>query len=410
MQPPRIAFLGMSHLGLNTAVGAAEKGFNITCFDLRDDHLKSLKSGHIPFSEPDLNELFDKNSEKISFSYDFSSLKSADIIYLSIDIKTDDQGTSDTRELEQYLEKVYQYANKESVVVILSQISPGFTRTIKWPSEQLFYHVETLIFGRAIERTLYPERFIIGCADPKEPLPKLFLQYLSQYNCPILPMRYESAELTKISINLFLISSVTTSNTIAELCENIGANWDEIIPALQLDKRIGPSAYLKAGLGISGGNLERDMASFCRLAGSVGSDDSVVKSWQENSIYRKDWVLRRIHKEVLPHNRTPKIGILGLSYKENTNSIKNSPSIALLHSLKGFSIKAYDPVVKHLPDSLEDIEIVSSKEQACNEIDVLIVMTPWNEFRNINCKAHTIIDPFGMLEIEQDNNYHKLGV
>jgi len=117
----------------------------------------------------------------------------------------------------------------------------------------LFYQVETLIFGQAVERALAPERVIVGCRDPKAALPEPYSTYLKAFDCPILPMRYESAELSKISINVCLVASIGATNMMAELCEGIGADWSEIVPALRLDRRIGRHAYLAPGLGIAGG-------------------------------------------------------------------------------------------------------------------------------------------------------------
>src|SRR6185295_6857324 len=129
-----------------------------------------------------------------------------------------------------------------AVLVLMSQVPPGFCRTLATrldPRLRLFYQVETLVFGNAVARAIHPERFMTGCANPKEGLPDVLRNYLEAFGCPILPMRFESAELCKIAINCFLVSSVTTSNTLAEICENTGADWYEIAPALRLDKRIG---------------------------------------------------------------------------------------------------------------------------------------------------------------------------
>src|SRR3546814_8196037 len=122
---------------------------------------------------------------------------------------------------------------------------------LRQPGRSLIYQVETLIFGRAIERALHPERYIVGLADPDMALPAAYEAYLAAHGAPpVLKMRYESAELAKISINMCLVSAVSTANTLAELCERVGADWRAIVPALQLDRRIGPPAYLSAGLGI----------------------------------------------------------------------------------------------------------------------------------------------------------------
>ena len=155
--------------------------------------------------------------------------------------------------------------NKKAILVILCQVPPGFCRKINWPKKQLYYQVETLIFGKALERASFPERFIIGTEKKDNKISKVYKNYLKTYKCPILNMSYESAELAKISINIYLISTVTTSNILYEICEKVNANWKDIIPSLQLDRRIGKFAYLRPGLGISGGNLERDLTTLSEL-------------------------------------------------------------------------------------------------------------------------------------------------
>jgi UDPglucose 6-dehydrogenase len=268
-----------------------------------------------------------------------------------------------------------------------------------------FYQVETLIFGRAIERALEPERFMVGCADPARPLPDVLRTYLESFGCPILPMHYESAELSKISINMFLVASVTTSNTLAELCEEVGADWSEIAPALHLDRRIGPHAYLKPGLGIAGGNLERDLATVVRLGDTMGTDVRLVRAFQANSRYRRSWALQCLHKRVISTVPDPKFGILGLAYKENTSSVKNSPSLALVTNLGPFRLTAYDPVVRAEPMWHPRMAQVDSAIGACEGADAVAVMTPWPEFRKLDPQelaaamaGRIILDPYRLLD------------
>src|SRR5262249_54959955 len=153
------------------------------------------------------------------------------------------------------------------------------------------------------------------------------------FDCPILPMRYESAELAKISINCCLVASVTVSNTLAELCERIGADWSEIAPALRLDRRIGAHAYLTPGLGIAGGNLERDLATRQSLSEASGSKGGLTAPVLRNSGYGRVWLLRQLHARVLSRVADPVIVVLGVTYKENPQSIKNSPAVALIEQL-----------------------------------------------------------------------------
>ena len=229
---------------------------------------------------------------------------------------------------------------------------------------------------------LKPERIIIGCKNSESKINRSFLNYLKIYKCPIIKMKYESAELTKISINLLLASTITTTNMLAQACEKISADWYEIMPALKLEKRIGTKAYIKPGLGISGGNLERDMSSIKKILQKDSQPLSVVNTFQRNSVYMKSWVLRILKKEkILFKKNNYDIGILGLTYKENTNSLKNSPSLKLLKNLKDNKVSVYDPVVK------------LKKMKNCNQIyninfllkisNVLVLMTPWNEFKKI---------------------------
>lgn len=400
-----IGFAGMTHLGLISAVGAAEKGFRVICYDPDVARIEQLKAGKLFVVEPFLPEFLQKNAARLFFTSNLLDLKKCDCVYIAPDIPTNDAGESDLGSIRQLIDCVYSSLKREAILILLSQVPPGFTRTLTWGKKQLFYQVETLIFGQAMERTLKPERFIIGCLDPKIPLPSQFLEILQAYGCPILPMRYESAELSKIAINLFLISSVTTTNLLAELCEKIGADWSEIVPSLQLDKRIGKDAYLAPGLGIAGGNLERDMTTFCALSDLHGSDSSVVRSWKANSSYRSHWVLKKIHEHIFPKNKNPLFGILGLSYKKNTSSIKNSPAIALISRLRNFSMRVFDPVIKSLPDCYAEIQSVASALEVCKGADALLIMTPWDEFRALSpkdianvLKGDTVIDPYGIVD------------
>ena len=419
MNRPIIGFAGLTHLGLNSAIASAAKGFTVVGYHNDTQLVALLNSGKPQVLEPQLPELMEKHQENLSFSAELSCLASCDIVYIAVDVPTDDNGKSDLKPIKEMIDRAATVMRKEALLVILCQVSPGFTRTLKWPADQLFYQVETLIFGRAIERALYPERFILGCEDQPQPLRPELLKYLESFDCPILPMRYESAELAKISINMCLVASVSTANTLAEICEEIGADWSEIVPALRLDKRIGPHSYLKPGLGISGGNLERDLATVLSYAEKHETDGDVVASWVANSKYRKDWVWRVLNSLVLSNQPNPKIAVLGLTYKENTHSIKNSPSIALLEKLKDHDISAFDPAAA---DNAAPSYVTrkSNSMEAFDQSDVLLVMTPWSEFEAISTidldrvmTGRTIIDPYGILNgselVDKGFTYATLG-
>ena len=421
MTSPVIGYAGMTHLGLSSAVAAAEKGFETVCYDPDSQQIAKLARNEVSIVEPNLCELLEKNRCRIKFTADLQELTSCDVVYLAADVPTDDLAQSDLGPIDALISQVDAGLRPDAVMIVLSQVPPGFTRGRLRNVRPLYYQVETLIFGQSIERALYPERFIVGCAEPKEPLPPALAQFLESFGCPILPMRYESAELAKISINMCLVASVSVANTLAELCENIGADWSEIVPALKLDKRIGQYSYLAPGLGIAGGNFERDLATVCNLADRNGTDAGVVRAWVANSHYRRDWALRTLHRETLSRVDDPVIAVLGLAYKQDTNSTKNSPSIALLEHLKPFRVRVFDPVVSASAAPNPHYHGAASELEACEGADVLAVMTPWRQFKHLNLREvakrmrdRIVLDPYGVFKAEACRDaglsYHTLGV
>ena len=347
MNRPMVGFAGMTHLGIVSATAVAAKGFRVLCYDPDSNLTKALGHGSLPIVEPGLPELLAASGANQRFSDQIGHLSECDIVYIAPDVPTDATGKSDLTGIRRLIEAVAKVLGRDSIMVILCQVPPGFTRGLHVrQAARLYYQVETLVFGRAVERAMQPERYIIGCASPDQPLDARYSLLLGAFSCPILPMRYESAELAKISINMCLVASVTVANTLAELCEHIGADWSEIAPALKLDRRIGQHSYLTPGLGIAGGNLERDLATVERLAAEHSTDASIVRAWIHNSRHRRDWAARTIRTALLDSKPEARIAVWGLAYKENTHSIKNSPSLATIAQLKGARVQAHDPSVQ----------------------------------------------------------------
>lgn len=404
MTSAAIGFAGMTHLGINSAVAAAEKGFEVVCYDPDANGIAALASGKLPVTEPQLPELLKKNASRIRFTADASVLAACAVVYIAPDVATDDAGRSDLGQIDALIPQVDAAMDPHAVMVILSQVPPGFTRARARAGRLLHYQVETLIFGRAIERALHPERFIVGCAEPTQPLPSALGQFLGSFGCPILRMRYESAELAKISINMCLVASVGVANTMAELCEQTGADWSEIVPALKLDRRIGAYSYLSPGLGIAGGNLERDLATVLSLAEKNGTDAGIVAAWVANSRHRKDWTWRTLSKLVLAKQPDARIAVLGLAYKEDTHSTKNSPALMLLSHLQDHAVSVYDPVVP--PSATGSThKAAASALDAMQDADATCIMTPWSEFKALSpaaiaarMRGRWLIDPFRVID------------
>jgi UDPglucose 6-dehydrogenase len=406
MTAPVVGFAGMTHLGLVSASAVAGRGFDVICFDSDRALTDRLQRQDWPVLELGLPELIRGNSQRQRFTSAATDLAVCDVVYVAPDVPTDDEGRSDVSGLTRLIHDVAAAANPAAIMVVLSQVPPGYTRALNVvPPQRLYYQVETLVFGIAVERATKPERFIIGCADPEAPIAPRFAAVLGAFGCPILPMRYESAELAKISINCCLVASVSVANALAELCERIGADWSEIVPALKLDRRIGPYAYLRPGLGLSGGNLERDLATVQRLAAARGSEAGIVGAWLRNSSHRRTWPLRQIHEHVLSRLDHPTVAVLGVTYKENTRSIKNSPAVALIRELSSCALRVFDPAVRASANWHSDMVVTDDPLTACDRADALVIATAWPQFRALapaeiaqRLRGRLVVDPYAVLE------------
>jgi UDPglucose 6-dehydrogenase len=403
----KVSFVGMSHLGLVYSMAFASKGYEVLCFDRNQALVQELSQGIFPISEPDLELLFRQVKTKISFTSDVSKLSDSDIVYLSHDVPTNDDGISDLSIINSLIADTQEVISTESILVILCQVYPGFTREVAANVDcVLLYQVETLVFGQAVQRALNPERIIIGTPNESQVLPCKIEEVLNSFECRILTMSYESAELTKIAINIFLAATLSTANTMSELSEKLRANWNDISAALQLDPRIGTQSYLRPGLGISGGNIERDLKTTLDLAVREESHHQMINAILENSKYRKLWPTRILRQELEQSAVKSKIAIWGLAYKKNTNSTKNSPTIENIKHLKtDFEISLSDPIAS-LPEFL-DREIIFSRDpmSILTGAKALLILTDWDLYSQfeidqiLSCLSRPlIIDPHGVLK------------
>jgi UDPglucose 6-dehydrogenase len=407
-----IGYAGLSHLGIVSAAAAARKGFPVVAWDPDLELCAAVAAARPPIVEPGLTELLTAVGSALTVTTDVATLGRCDVIYVSIDVPTDDASRSDVSPVRTLLQHVIAIAKPGATIVVLSQVAPGFTRSMRALVERgsakglrLYYQVETLVFGRAIQRALEPERFMVGCAAPTDPLPAPLGAFLEAFGCPVLRMRYESAELCKISINMFLVSSIATTNMLAGICEAIGAEWREIAPALRLDARIGPDAYLTPGLGIGGGNLTRDLETIRVIAWQTGTDAGLVDEWLAQSLWRRDWALRMLNDRVLTQRADARVAVWGVAYKENTQSTKNSPSVSMLRVLRGLDVAVYDPEARLDEEDARSVRVAASALDACRTADALVVMTPWPVFAELDLRqagsamrGRVLIDPFGRLD------------
>lgn len=384
----RTGFLGLSHLGINYGVAWSSFGQPVLGFDLDAATVDRLSRGELPVYEPGLPELLESSSQWIAFSADLSLLGACQLVVVAQDVPTDSANGSDLDPVLKLIDAAVPHLRSGVTIAVMSQVPPGFMRQVgerlraarPGLTFQLYYWVETLVFGDAVRRALHPERLIVGCADPSGPLPAALEEGLRRYDCPILTMSYESAEITKMAINLYLVGSVTYANTVADLCEVVGADWSEIVPALRLDARIGPAAYLRPSLGVAGGNLERDLVTLRGLCAHHDVDATYLDALIDYNARRLDWALRKLHEHVLDRELRPTIGIWGLTYKKDTRSTKNSPSLRVIADLEGRAeLRAFDPAIR--PGELDSpARVVADPNAVLDNADCLLIMADWERF------------------------------
>lgn len=381
-------FLGLSHLGVVSSIGWASLGSPVRAVDRDGAVVDALNRGAPPVHEPDLDALLASSRERMVFSTDPAVLADCPLVVVARDVPTDADNRSDPSAVLELVDLAVPHLRQDVVLALMSQVPPGFTRRLgerirgQRPDLRfrLHYWIETLVFGRAVQRFLEPERIMIGCADPREPLPEVLAVGLRRFGCPVLPMRYEGAELTKTAINLYLCSAVTYANTLSDLCEAVGADWAEMMPALRLDARIGPAAYIRPGLGIAGGNLERDLVTLQGLCREHAVDGRFIDTLVDYNGERVGWAHRKLREHVLAEVPHPAVAVWGLAYKRDTRSTKNSMALRMIGELQGCAeIRAYDPVVGAADLDLP-VKVVASREEALIGADVLLILTDWPEF------------------------------
>ena len=330
--------------------------------------------------------------KNIKYSTNLNDLNKCEIIFYSRDVNTNEKNVSNINYLRKDLLKINKKLIINKPIVILSQVYPGFTRSLGF-KRKIYYQVETLIFGDAMERAINPERIIIGKKSKKEILPQTLKQIYQKFTKNILEMSYESAELSKISINLMLISSIMTSNMISLYCEKINANWPDIKRTLKMDKRIGKYAYLNPSPGLSGGNLERDLTNSLKLF----NYKDLVKSWIELDNKMRSWSVDIVKNYIKKNNS---ILISGITYKDNTLSTKNSLAFYLNKKLQtNYKLTFFDNNVSFLKNFKN--KIILEKKKLNKNFKCVIFVNSKNRpnFYIKNVTKDTIfIDPYGFFK------------
>lgn len=390
-------FVGLTHLGIVSSICWASKFSNIIGFDTDLELIEKLSSGKSPLEEPQLQSLLDKAIDSLIFTTDFKLLSKCSNVFISLDTKTDEENRSEYDSLYNLIDKSIPYLPQGATLILMSQVPVGFCRGLKKYIKKkrpkldfkLIYMVETLIIGDAVNRCLHPERIVIGSESGKNNILEknnILKNQLNKLDAPLIFMRYESAELTKLAINFYLFISVTYANIISDICETYSADMNEIIPALRLDKRIGHYAYIQPSLGVTGGHLERDLMTLKELEKRRGAKSNLIEILINLNKARYKWLEKKLEIYLFPNIKKPKICIWGLSYKRDTDSVKGSFALKIINKIANLAkFSAYDPLVKSVENSYK-IEIYKDRYEAVKGAHCLIIFTNPDEFQTLDFK------------------------
>lgn len=378
----RIGVIGLSHLGTCYSIALALKGANVLAFDFDAKIRNERCLGYFDPAEPDIMQFLQKPISNFRIANNIHELEECNLLIYAKDTNFDLEKDLTLNLISNDIKFISTNINNNAPLVIMSQVSPGFTRQFQNLKRDIVYQVETLIFGNGLDRALRPERIIFGKVNEEKDLPEVVQKFAELFNCTILEMSYESAELSKIAINILLSANITASNSLAELANYCGGNWRHIEQALRLDHRIGEFAYVSPGLGLGGTNLQRDINFASLFAEKMGINSIFFKSLTNHSLHMQNWIVREINKILQNKEKLDTITILGLAYKPGTQSTHGSAGYQLLKIFdSNVKIFVHDPVVRlPIDEAFKNVSQIDDPLMSLSDSDVIVVATNWPEY------------------------------
>jgi len=391
--------LGTGYVGLVSGTCFSEFGFDVCCVDKDKDKINNLKNDIIPIYEPGLQNLVkkNKNSGRLSFSNDIDqNIKKADIVFIAVGTPSRrGDGHADLTYVYEAAEKIAKNLDGYTVIVNKSTVPVGTGAEVKniikkINPDALFDVVsnpEFLREGNAIEDFMRPDRVVVGIETEKaKQLMSIIYKPLYLIETPILFTDLNTAELIKYSANAFLAVKISYINQMSDLCEKVGADVHDVAKGIGLDKRIG-SKFLHPGPGYGGSCFPKDTLALVQTAKEYDSNLSIVETVVQYNKQRKSDMADKIIEAFNNNCQNKKISILGLSFKPETDDMRDSPSLDIIPILKekGFYISVFDPVaMDEAKKILKNIEFSNNIEECLQDSDGLVILTEWNEFRGLS--------------------------
>jgi UDPglucose 6-dehydrogenase len=395
----RIIVVGSGYVGLVTGACFAESGVNVVCIDVDSQKIQRLKSGSIPIYEPGLEEMVKINISKKRLFFDTSItdyLDSAEVIFIAVGTPPGEDGSADLQHVLSVASDIGKILTKYMVIVTKSTVPVGTSEKIRKAVQDeldkrnvsipfdIASNPEFLKEGAAIEDFLRPERIVIGIDNERtrEIMNRLYMPFVLN-NHPILYMDIASAEITKYAANAMLATRISFINEIANLCDILGADINNVRKGIGSDSRIG-SKFIYPGIGYGGSCFPKDVKALIRTANDNGYELNVISAVEKANDYQKNLIFNKISRYFDGGLRGRLIGIWGLSFKPKTDDIREAPSLVIIEKLldAGARVKAYDPAaIEETKKVLGDrIEYAADPYEAIVDVDAVALVTEWSEF------------------------------
>jgi len=391
----RICVVGMGCVGSVTAACLADLGNEVACVDIDEERIRKLQQGVMPIFEPGLEELVVRNSKagRLTFTTDYrEALKGVSLAFITVGTPSSNEGEADLKYVEAAAESIAQAIEGPFIVVNKSTVPIGTGDLVAEIAERnrrshhltaVVSNPEFLREGSAVHDFMHPDRIILGSSDQKaaERVAELY----SPLQAPIIITDIRTAEMIKYASNAYLATRISFINEIASICELVGADVKEVARGMGLDKRIGLH-YLEAGLGWGGSCLPKDVRALSRAAASRGYEPRLLEAVAEVNEIQRGKVVERL-KEALGRLEGMEVGLLGLSFKPNTDDLREAPSLDIIRLLQreGAKVRAYDPVAMEKAKNLvPELECARNPHELSRGCDALILVTEWNEFKQLD--------------------------
>lgn len=401
-----ISIIGTGYVGLVTGICLASLGMNVLCCDTDEEKIAMLRKGNLPIYEPDLGSLLDnciKHKDRLDFTTDMKkTVEHSEVLFITVNTPTLEDSSCDLRHVFDVAKAIAEYMTCYKVIVNKSTVPPGTGKRVKEKigkilnelNKQLDFDVvsnpEFLKEGSAVYDFINTERIVIG-AESKHAVQLMKEVYNDQilYNIPLLVTSIETAEMIKYASNAFLATKISFINEIASICELCDADVIEVARGMGLDSRIG-SQFLHPGPGFGGSCFPKDVRALAGLAMKQGYAPVILNSVLEFNSRQTDRMVKKI-SDALGGLENREIAILGIAFKPDTDDIRESPALSIIHSLldKKASIRVYDPkALENLKKECPSLNLKYCRDtySACAHSDCIVLATDWKEFSELDFK------------------------